>query len=132
HTTLFRSPLHEPMRGVEAFIPAGDDGEPDIDGLLARMRLDPNHALPVAVGADCRTTHYACRCVMEQLERAEAEVERLRAQAAAFRSLLEAWRDEFYFENFEGKYRECKVCGADDTLDHDEGCIVQRDRKSVV
>ena len=49
-----------------------------------------------------------------------------RAQAAAFRSLLEAWRDEFYFENFEGKYRECKVCGADDTRDHDEGCIVQR------
>ena len=34
--------------------------------------------LPVAVGADCRTTHYACRCVMEQLEKAEAEVERLK------------------------------------------------------
>src|SRR5690606_8861295 len=40
----------------------------------------PN-TLPVAVGADCRTTHYACRCVMEQLEKAEAEVERLKRLA---------------------------------------------------
>src|SRR5690606_31919550 len=76
--------------GVVVFVPLDLDGKPDLDGLLARLRLDPKHALPVAIGADCRTTHYACQCVMEHLEKAEAEVERLRA--ALQERLVTKWR----------------------------------------
>lgn len=79
---------------MSVLVPVDEHGEPDIDGLLARLRFDPNHALPVAVGADCRTTHYACRCVMEQLEKAEAEVERLRAEVERLRGALNISPDD--------------------------------------
>ena len=46
-------------------------------------------ALPVAVGADCRTTHYACRCVMEQLERAEAEAALMRVALQSLRRRID-------------------------------------------
>ena len=41
-------------------------------------------------------------------------------------ALLKEWLDEFYFENFDGRYVECKLCGADDSEPCDEDCLCRR------
>lgn len=38
--------------------------------------------LPIATGAPCRTTHYACPCMLERLAALEADTATLRAQLA--------------------------------------------------
>lgn len=41
-------------------------------------------------------------------------------------ALLKEWLGEFYFENFEGRYVECKLCGADDSDACDRDCLCRR------
>lgn len=40
-------------------------------------------------------------------------------------ALLKEWLDEFYFENFEGRYVECRFCGAD-SKPCDKDCLCRR------
>lgn len=41
-------------------------------------------------------------------------------------ALLKEWLDQFYFENHEGRYVECKMCGADNSRPCNAGCLCKR------
>lgn len=41
-------------------------------------------------------------------------------------AMLKEWLDEFYFENDEGRYIECRMCGADDSSPCEDDCISKR------
>lgn len=55
----------------------------------------------------------------------------LHAAAPDLLAACEALVEELYFENDEGKYVECKVCGADDTEPCGEDCPIRRARHAI-
>ena len=47
-------------------------------------------------------------------------------------TLLKEWLEASYYENSEGRYVDCNVCGADDTRPCEEDCLSQRTKDLLI
>lgn len=89
----------------------------ELEAELAKLKS--TGLLPIT-GSECRTTHHACACVLEQLGQLKAENERLREKNAKMREALEEIKREgVYYSGIvpRTEYEEGVYCAWDDASD---------------